>query len=359
MTKPKIMFLNVDYAAFIDRIYRDVLGLADLPYEEQKARILEEGFGDADHWSRGMIAAGWDAEVVITNNESLMPAWAIENSFKWDIPETWLRERIRRYRPDVLFAMGPWMVNKRIHEVARQSGVKVIAGHVGSQLDNFATDRYDVIFTANPPYVDKFTDAGVYCIYLPMAFAPRLFKREGGRSPAEWKDVVFVGGITANHQRRQKLIKEVGKVLWENGRALDCWGYGFDDNELKDAQGICYHGEAWGRDAYRIFGESRIAINAHIDFAHPYVGNMRMFEATGCGALLITDWGENVDDLFVPGIEIVTYKSITGAAAAVLHYLDRREESAMIAENGRQRTMRDHTYDQRMAEVAKILEAML
>jgi hypothetical protein len=354
MTKPKIMFLNVDYAAFTDRTYRDNPGLAHLPYVQQKARVLEEGFGDADHWARGMIAAGWDAEVVITNNHHLIGQWSLDNSYEWDVPETWVCERIRRYKPDVLFSMGLWIVNDRVHKIARGCGVKVIAGHCGSQLDNFEADRYDVIFTPTPQYVDKFAEAGVYCEYLPMAFAPRLYDP---KDRAKWNGVSFIGGITANHQRRYNLIKKVGEVLAPTGRLLHCYGYGFD--ELKDAPGIAYQGEAWGRDAYGILGFTEITINAHIDFVHPYVGNMRMFEATGCGALLITDWGENIEKLFVPGKEVIAYKSITGAAAAVLYYLDHREEARIIAENGRQRTLRDHTYEKRTAEVARILEKML
>ena len=36
--------------------------------------------------------------------------------------------------------------------------------------------------------------------------------------------------------------------------------------------------------------------------------NMRLFEATGCGAMLITDAKQNLGDLFSVGVEIVAYR---------------------------------------------------
>ena len=37
---------------------------------------------------------------------------------------------------------------------------------------------------------------------------------------------------------------------------------------------------------------------------------MRLFEATGSGACLVTDWKENLGELFEPDVEVVTYRSV-------------------------------------------------
>ena len=58
---------------------------------------------------------------------------------------------------------------------------------------------------------------------------------------------------------------------------------------------------------YRVLAQSRIAVNRHGDFAGGYAANMRMFEATGVGALLMTESAANLPDFFEPGREVVAY----------------------------------------------------
>ena len=41
---------------------------------------------------------------------------------------------------------------------------------------------------------------------------------------------------------------------------------------------------------YEILRQSMLNLNHHIDVTGAYAGNARLFEATGVGTLLITDW---------------------------------------------------------------------
>ena len=65
-----------------------------------------------------------------------------------------------------------------------------------------------------------------------------------------------------------------------------------------------YQGPAFGRDLYRILSTSRITVNCHIDVAGQFADNMRLFEATGAGTLLITDWKVNLHNVFELGKEV-------------------------------------------------------
>src|SRR6202035_4082382 len=47
----------------------------------------------------------------------------------------------------------------------------------------------------------------------------------------------------------------------------------------------------FGRQFYELIGKSKIVLNGAIDMAGTDRGNMRCFEAMGCGALLISDAG--------------------------------------------------------------------
>jgi len=134
---------------------------------------------------------------------------------------------------------------------------------------------------------------------------------------------------------------------------IDCWGPGADET------GNRYWGEAWGLDMFDILRRSKITINCTIDYFVPYVGNMRIYEGTGCGALMITDHGFQLDDLYEKDVEIVTYTNPEECMYLVRYYLDHPDEAAEIAKRGQERTLRDHTYNKRMEYVAEILEAKL
>jgi spore maturation protein CgeB len=82
---------------------------------------------------------------------------------------------------------------------------------------------------------------------------------------------------------------------------------------------------------------------------------MRLYEATGVGSLLLTNEGSNLTELFQPGSEVVTYADVDDLVEKARHYLAHEDERRTIAAAGQARTLRDHTYEVRMRELAEIL----
>ncbi len=119
-----------------------------------------------------------------------------------------------------------------------------------------------------------------------------------------------------------------------------------------------YMGPCWGRNMYQIIHESKITINHHGNIG-PYANNMRLFEATGVGTLLITDWKENLPEMFEPEKEVVTYRSPEHCVDAIGYYLQHEEDRQGIARAGQERTLREHTYAERMAELVDIVNKYL
>ena len=89
--------------------------------------------------------------------------------------------------------------------------------------------------------------------------------------------------------------------------------------------------------------------------AGSYANNMRLFEATGVGALLITDCKENLSEMFEPGKEVVVYRGAEECVELIRYYLEHEEERQTIAAAGQQRTLREHSYYQRMKELVEIV----
>jgi spore maturation protein CgeB len=104
---------------------------------------------------------------------------------------------------------------------------------------------------------------------------------------------------------------------------------------------------------------AKIGFNIHIDKAIKDAGNMRIFEVTGVGACLVTDWKENIGELFEPGKEIITFQSVEECVENIKWLIDHPVYREEIAKAGQARCLRDHTYAKRAIELNHIICSML
>jgi spore maturation protein CgeB len=100
-------------------------------------------------------------------------------------------------------------------------------------------------------------------------------------------------------------------------------------------------------------------VNRHIDAAEGHANNMRLYEATGVGAMLLTDRGSNLPALFEPDREVVVYNDADDLVDKLRYYSANRGEARAIAEAGQRRTLTEHTYARRIGELAALLEERL
>jgi len=116
-----------------------------------------------------------------------------------------------------------------------------------------------------------------------------------------------------------------------------------------------FHKPVFGLRYYEVLARSKVAFNSHIDCAEQYAGNMRLFEATGAGACLVTDRKHNLPEMFEPDVEVVTYGSVEECAEKVRYLLEHDSEREAIGAAGQRRVLRDHTFEKR----AQSLDALI
>jgi len=109
---------------------------------------------------------------------------------------------------------------------------------------------------------------------------------------------------------------------------------------------------------YQVLRDSFLTLNHHGDVP-AYANNSRLFEATGVGTLLVTDWKANLHEMFEPGKEVVCYRTAEECAEMIQYYLEHDDERESIARAGQQRTLRDHTYYERMQAFVDIVQKYL
>lgn len=108
--------------------------------------------------------------------------------------------------------------------------------------------------------------------------------------------------------------------------------------------------------AFFCSGRATLNVTRGVMARYGYCPSGRLFEAAACGATLLTDTWEGLDQFFTPGKELLAVQTAADVVAA-LSLSDR--ELGDIAAAARERTMREHTGECRVRELEAICEAAL
>lgn len=298
---------------------------------------------------------GHDAHDVVVNCDLLQGAWARDHGIRPKRPTgpfgatSLVLEQVEEFEPDVIYVHDLNALSPRILRTVHAPS-RLLVGQIASALPSKRRlALYDLLLTSFPHFVPMFRAAGIASEYFRIGFDPRVL--EHVRDEPKTENVVFVGGLSrATHATGNELLEHVAERV-----PVDFWGYGIDRSPRDSAIRRRYHGEAWGLDMYRVLSRAKIALNRHIDLADDHANNMRLYEATGVGTLLVTDAKSDLSELFEPGAEVVTYSTEDELVETIEHYLDDEAARTRIARAGQERTLRDHTYSHRMRELVDIL----
>lgn len=115
----------------------------------------------------------------------------------------------------------------------------------------------------------------------------------------------------------------------------------------------------FGVEMLRVLAASRVTFNKHTDAALGDVGNIRLFQATGVGACLLTDRGRNLPELFEEDREVVTYRGTDECAEKLGYLLAHEAVRAGIARAGQRRTLREHTTLNRCRQIDEAIQGLL
>jgi spore maturation protein CgeB len=372
----RIVFVDTYYKRFLTKHYADHPSLESESYEKQWQSLIDARFGTSDFYSKHLNDLGCEAFDLIANCAPLQSAWLNENDFgssslSFPIPHRFYRvpvagralaalpgflsvvaKQIRSLRPDILYCHDLSFFPKSVLKELKPH-VRLIVGQIAYVLPprNFV-EGYDLILTSFPHFVSKIRASGVASEYFKLGFDPRVASAFDGVSRDI--DVSFVGAIGRSHRNAVSLLE---RLCTET--PIRIYGYGVEELPANSPIRTRYAKEVWGLDMYRILARSKITLNRHISVAENYANNMRLYEATGMGALLLTDRKDNLKDIFEPGRELETYADPEEAVAKVLALLRNPEWREEIAAAGTARTLREHTYQARMSELLEIVNRYL
>lgn len=177
---------------------------------------------------------------------------------------------------------------------------------------------FDVTFIAQKEYVERLRVDGIHQVHwLPLGFAGELLPSP---MPERTIDIAYIGSdrVTANPERHALL--------------------GALRREFSSTQ----FGTANLKEMGRIYASARVVFNKSVKNDV----NMRFFEATGAGAVLVTDpiVSNGVEELFEEGTHYVTYQDEASLICLVRSLLADPARCALIGERARRHVLDHHTY---------------
>jgi spore maturation protein CgeB len=392
----RILVLNADYPRFLAWLYRRQPGLEHASYAAQMTARNASLFGVADFYSRNFSALGHPAAEIHVNNPWLQAAWARERGMAVETAKpsaavgrkplpAWLQRavtpfkpmlrplarkvglspkldaqaekillaQIGDFKPDLVLNQDTFHVDTALMRRIKRIGNPILIGQVGiapSRGQDWAV--YDLMMSQLSATVDFFRRLDVRAEVNHLAFEPAILDALPAQ-PAMDIDVSFVGTVSPDHRQRIALLEAVA------GR-YDLKLFGNPPQTLPAASPLhrCFQGEVWGAEMYQALRRSKITLNSHIDMAGREAGNMRLFEATGVGAFLLTDFKDNLHTLFAPDREVAVWRSVEDCVKAIDHALGDAAARQTIARAGQARTMAQHTYRHRAAEILGFVDAI-
>jgi spore maturation protein CgeB len=315
-------------------------------------------YGSLSHY---LDENGHETALIVPNFVALQKLWCQENQIKDRYELAIVEAQIQTFKPDIVFLNSNFEYYPILIPFLKKHHIKICAWISCPFPNDLDLTQIDHVFTLFEPHFQTFTARGIPTTLTHGGFDERILNQVIKKS---YYPVSFVGGIGKAHQKRETFLKKIVKVL-----PLSIWGYGFvsakkwktiaKQFQQNFAFKKAFKGETWGIEMFNILSQSDITLNYHGDLAIGHSVNMRLFEATGVGTLLLTEENSGINQFFIPGKEVVVYNSPEDAIEKINYYLANPEEASKIAQAGQARTLKDYNYKHMIQQYIAVFEQLL
>ncbi len=263
-----------------------------------------------------------------------------------------LLKMVERESPDLIIVCHDFLWPMEVQELKRRSNAKIVMwfpdhlGTIGRGM--FMNAPYDALFFKDPYIVARFKNI----IESPSFYMPECFNPARHRLPSNISlynknydcDLVTAGNSHSWRVAFFKHLKSYDVKQWGNHPPL--W------LPTGEVQKMHQGRQVYNEEKAIAFRSAKIVIN-NLHFAEIFGVNARAFEAAGIGAFQMVDWSLGLDDLFIDGKEIISFRGINDLLEKIDYWLPREEERLAIGAAAKKRALSEHTYHHRIDLIAE------
>jgi hypothetical protein len=394
------------YPQFIGNFNKKYPGIQQKSYSEQYIQLVKGSFETASSYVKNLNKIGVDAYGIISNATELQDTWKKENNLPADISrQELILKQLKSLKPEVVWIDDFSLIdsgwkNSLLKEVP---SIKLLLGHICAPYNAVTGEKFrlfDIMFTCIPCQQRELVGQGINTQLLYHGFEATALDNINANNTFPVSDFLFSGSLYAGsgfHKSRMEYIEAMLKA----GINMDLY-CNLESQSRIAAKKAMYHvisslnklhlhglidaipvlkknkqygntpvnfysgtllnsskPPVFGYDMYQLLSKAKVCFNIHGEVADKCAGNIRLFEATGLGSCLVTDWKDNITDLFVPDKEIITYKSVEECIEKVKWLIAHPAEREAIAKAGQKRTLTEHTFESRCKVLDQIIKKEL
>lgn len=396
----KIIRITNLYPEYLSQYKRTYTESNNKSYADLYGDLTSDSFDTASSMAKNFRKIGVEASNLYTNVSWLQNQWKIENGCLLSDKEL-LIEQLKVASPDVIWIDNPTLIDSDWINCVRESvkSLRLITGLVCapySSRDVKIFKLYDLIFTCTPCLNQELNELGMKSHLLYHGFDSDVLEIINKNNDFPEVNCLFAGSLYAGGGYHKTRIEYLQELLASN---VNVKIYGSIDNDMKvltklstyylinlirsiganrviknipllnryetygDTPVKFYsrqlkasvHPGVYGLEQFKLLSRAKLCFNMHGEIAKNCAGNQRLFEATGLGSCLVTDWKENISDLFEPEKEVITYKSLDECITKIKWLLNNPSEAEKIGKAGQVRTLRDHTIENRVNRINELL----
>ncbi len=357
----RFLQINTYYPAYLQDFYAARPGLFSADYVTQIDALLNDGFSDSHIFFRTLKDHGFETFQVAINNPVSQNAWLAEHGLPLrpdnEHPLTTLQQ-IEHFAPDIVYTTDVVTLSSSLLRQLK-SKPPVVAGWRGYPLPEKADlSAYDLVLTSFDRIFEEAKARGAKAVERFHPGFPENIPVLNEPRGQKW-DVVFSGSITPEHKRRIALLNLLAEISTDPASAFSLGIF------MPDAKALSPHVQrlnqpaVWAHDMLRLLRNSKIVVNIDVDAFGAQPPNMRLIEATGAGAFLLTPFHPELPQFFEPGVEVETFRNENELVSKIHYYLADSEAREKIARQGQERCLRDHNHSARTAWFADIFRTAL
>jgi spore maturation protein CgeB len=382
----KFMKVHVPYPAYLsDLDTRRVLNPSE-PYHSQLRAYLDDSFQQSDVASVGLRQLGWECQDFVATHVGMCRTWARERGKRLGrrgVVRDVTLSALEEFRPDVVliyhhtFFCASWI--QQLRKAVPGVKVAVWCGVNVERREDLAV--YDVVLTCNTQLAARFVEFGVKAYHLPFAFDPAVRERVLGCVSEGEYGVTFLGQVVVQagfHSGRASLLERVSAshpvdvfASWaghSSGAIADGLLWRLRQRLMKRLpflrgySGQCRHSAAQSRSInsgphngraiihapryglryLRTMYDSVLTLNHQPQCAGSSASNMRLVEAAGVGACLLTDYKEDLELILRPNYEVMVYRDYDECLDKIAFVMRRPRTTRAIRHRAAERVRRDH-----------------
>ena len=382
----KIAFLSSIYPAHAEKIYLENPKLFQKSSDEQIEFIRWHALSSFVRWNELLENQGFQTSGFNLNLPEVALAWAKENNFETKASDNILEiglERIRQFKPDIVFSLAPlnYLKNNFLNELigSLSKKPKLIAWYGANAGEEEIFRYFDLTLSNSKHLVNSLKKKDIQADFLQHSFDPIVLDKI--KIPKERINRgAFFGNLelTADFRKRTNFLekvsiktrlldvhatvkvptfterfkyfgiksryltsKKINPIIstnrlskWADPKILPPSPWNLSKKFIRGIKEPCY-----GKSMLESLASYDFAINYHNKHTGNYACNMRLFESTGLGCTLLTDYKNDLNDYFEIGTEILSYKSADEACEKIEYLYKNPSLSRKISYAGQKKCL--------------------